>query len=88
MKDGSYYKSVVQQIANEKDVNTQIRKYLELFEKLQDVYALQGDLEWLNVDAIKLAFADMSKQKGFEQPSTAELGRIGKTSAERFQRYL
>ncbi len=44
LKDGSYYKSVVQQIANEKDVNTQIRKYLELFEKLQDVYALQGEL--------------------------------------------
>lgn len=44
LKDGSYYKSVVQQIANEKEVNTQIRKYLELFEKLQDVYALQGDL--------------------------------------------
>ena len=66
LKDGSYYKSVVQQIANEKDVNTQIRKYLELFEKLQDVYALQGELEWLNIDAIKLAFADMSKQKGFD----------------------
>ncbi|WP_289006286.1 SUMF1/EgtB/PvdO family nonheme iron enzyme [Parabacteroides sp.] len=80
LKDGSYYKSVVQQIANEKDVNTQIRKYLELFEKLQDVYALQGDLEWLNVDAIKLAFADMSKQKGFDaakyQPMLDELVKL------------
>ena len=80
LKDGSYYKSVVQQIANEKDVNTQIRKYLELFEKLQDVYALQGDLEWLNIDAIKLAFADMSKQKGFDaakyQPMLDELVKL------------
>ena len=65
LKDGSYYKSVVQQIANEKDVNTQIRKYLELFEKLQDVYALQGELEWLNIDAIKLAFADMEQAERF-----------------------
>ena len=80
LKDGSYYKSVVQQIANEKDVNTQIRKYLELFEKLQDVYALQGELEWLNMDAIKLAFADMSKQKGFDaakyQPMLNELVQL------------
>lgn len=80
LKDGSYYKSVVQQIANEKDVNTQIRKYLELFEKLQDVYALQGELEWLSIDAIKLAFADMSKQKGFDaakyQPMLNELVQL------------
>jgi len=80
LKDGSYYKNVVQQIANEKEVNTQIRKYLELFEKLQDVYALQGDLEWLNIDAIKLAFADMSKQKGFDaakyQPMLDELVKL------------
>ncbi|MEY8611787.1 SUMF1/EgtB/PvdO family nonheme iron enzyme [Parabacteroides segnis] len=80
LKDGSYYKSVVQQIANEKEVNTQIRKYLELFEKLQDVYALQGELEWLNMDAIKLAFADMSKQKGFDaakyQPMLNELVQL------------
>ncbi len=80
LKDGSYYKSVVQQIANEKDVHTQIRKYLELFEKLQDVYALQGELEWLNIDAIKLAFADMSKQKGFDaakyQPMLNELVQL------------
>ena len=80
LKDGSYYKGVVQQIANEKDVHTQIRTYLELFEKLQDVYALQGELEWLNMDAIKLAFADMSKQKGFDaakyQPMLNELVQL------------
>ncbi|MCC8170568.1 MAG: SUMF1/EgtB/PvdO family nonheme iron enzyme [Parabacteroides sp.] len=77
LKDGSYYKSVVQQIANEQEVNTQIRKYLELFEQLQDVYALQSDLEWLNIEAVKLAFADMKKQKGFDaakyQPMLDEL---------------
>lgn len=80
LKDGSYYKSVVQQIANEKEVNTQIRKYLELFEQLQDVYALQGDLEWLNIEAVKLAFADMKKQKGFDaakyQPMLDELVQL------------
>lgn len=80
LKDGSYYNHVVQQIADEKDIDAQIRKYLELFETLQDVYALQGDLEWLNIEAIKLAFADMSKQKGFDavkyQPMFDELVKL------------
>lgn len=66
LKDGSYYKSITQQIAAEKEVDTQIRKYLELFEKVQDVYAVQNDLAWLNVEAVKLAFTDMKKQKGFD----------------------
>lgn len=66
LKDGSYYKGLIQQIAAEKDVNTQIRKYLELFEKIQDVYTVQNDLEWLNVEAVKLAFADMKKQKSYD----------------------
>ena len=68
LSDQSYYTSVAQQIANEKDLNTQIRKYLELLEEVQTVYALQNELQWLNVDAIKLAFADMAKQKGYDAP--------------------
>lgn len=66
LKDGSFFKSTIQQIAGEKDVDTQIRKYLELFEKVQAVYDIQTELEWLNIEAIKLAFADMKKQKGFD----------------------
>ena len=52
LSDQSYYTSVAQQIANEKDLNTQIRKYLELLEEVQTVYALQNELQWLNVDEI------------------------------------
>lgn len=66
LKDGSYYKNALQQIAAEKDLDTQIRKYLELFEKVQGVYEVQTELEWLNVEAIQLAFADMKKQKGYD----------------------
>ena len=40
----------------------------------------RGELEWLNIDAIKLAFADMSKQKGFDaakyQPMLNELVQL------------
>ena len=62
LKDKAYYEKLAGQIAAEKDVDTQIRKYLELFEKVQDTYDLQSELEWLNIEAVKLAFADMKKQ--------------------------
>lgn len=77
LKNGSYYQSEVARIASEKDVDTQIRKYLELFEKVQGVYEVQTELAWLNVDAVKLAFADLKKQKGYDvakyQPMYDEL---------------
>ena len=82
LKDGAYYSNVAKQIANEKDLNTQIRKYLELVEKVQELYTLQSDLEWLNVEAVKLAFADMKKQKGYDaakyEPMLNELVRLEK----------
>lgn len=68
LTDKSYYTNVANQIANEKDLNTQIRKYLELLEEVQSVATLQSELQWLNVDAVKLAFADMAKQKGYDAP--------------------
>ena len=72
LKDGSYYKSVIQQIASEKDVNTQIRKYLELFEKIQDVYAVQNDLEWLNVEACLLYTSPSPRDRSLSRmPSSA-----------------
>lgn len=70
LKDGAYYSNVAKQIANEKDLNTQIRKYLELVEKVQELYTLQSDLEWLNVEAVKLAFADMKSRKATTPPNT------------------
>lgn len=66
LKEGAYYKSAMQQIANEKEVDTQIRKYLELFEKVQNVYDIQNQLAWLNMQALKLAYADMKTQVGFD----------------------
>lgn len=66
LKDGSYFSNIVQQIDKEENVDQQIRQYLELFEKAYAVYAVQKDLEWLNVDALKLAYADMKKQKNFD----------------------
>ena len=66
LAEGKYFSDLAKQIAGETDLNTQIHKYLELLENVQDVYNLQNDLKWLNVDAVKLAFADMKKQKGYD----------------------
>ncbi len=45
----------------EKDIDTQIREYLKLYEKTQRICNLQSDLSWLNMEAIRLAFNDMKK---------------------------
>lgn len=82
LKDGSYYKSEIQKIGSEKDLDTQIRKYLELFEKVEAVYGIQNELNWLNVKSIELAFNDMKKQKGFDaakfEPVLKELQTLEK----------
>lgn len=66
LKDGAYFTDAIKQIEKEQNVENQIRKYLELFEKVQSIYDIQNELQWLNMDALKLAFADMKKQKGFD----------------------
>ena len=80
LKDGSYYSQAARRIAQEKEIGTQIRKYLELTQEVLDVSALQKDLEWLNVEAVQLAFADMKKQKGYNaapyEPMLHELIRL------------
>lgn len=70
LKDSAYFKDLIRQVAVEKDIDTQIRKYLELFEKIQNVYEVQSEPEWLNIEAIKLAFADMKNNRGTTPQST------------------
>lgn len=80
LKEGAYYKNLVQQIASEKNVDAQIRKYLEVFDKIQDTYEIQSELEWLNLEAIRLAFDDLKKQPGYDvakyEPLYNELLRL------------
>ncbi|MDD3038309.1 SUMF1/EgtB/PvdO family nonheme iron enzyme [Bacteroides sp.] len=86
LKNKVYYTNVAKQIANEKDINVQIRKYLELLEKVQEVYTLQSELEWLNINAIQAAFNDMKKQTGYNvskyEPLLEELIRLEKKGFE------
>lgn len=66
LKEKTHYSDLLEQIGNEEEVCSQIRQYLELLEKVQTVYLLQSELEWLNVDAVRLAYADMKKQEGYD----------------------
>ena len=77
LKKDTFVKNAVKKIEAEKDVNTQIREYLKLYEKIQRICGLQRDLSWLNIEAIRLAFNDMKKMKEFDvskyQPVLNEL---------------
>ena len=77
LKNDTFVKNAVKQIEAKKDIDTQIREYLKLYEKVQRMCNLEGELKWLNMEAIHLAFKDMKKMKGFNaakyQPVLAEL---------------
>ncbi|MDR2036771.1 MAG: SUMF1/EgtB/PvdO family nonheme iron enzyme [Bacteroidales bacterium] len=66
VKNGTYFKDQIRQIESEKDIDTRIRRYLELFEKEDALLRLESELAWLNMESVRLAYADMKKQKGFD----------------------
>lgn len=83
LKDTSYFENEIKRIEAEKDVDKQIRAYLELFEVAKRVCDIQSELDWLNMEAIRLAFADMKGMKDFDaakyQPLMNELEGLVKT---------
>ncbi|MCC8155201.1 MAG: SUMF1/EgtB/PvdO family nonheme iron enzyme [Tannerellaceae bacterium] len=82
LKDGSYFTNAWKAVEAEKDVNKQVRAGLQLIEQALTVLDLQNDLAWLNMEAIRLAFADMKKMKDFDaatyQPVMDELEQLVK----------
>ncbi|MDR1880156.1 MAG: SUMF1/EgtB/PvdO family nonheme iron enzyme [Tannerellaceae bacterium] len=79
-KDGSFFSKEIEQVGQEKEVDKQIGGYLQLYEKAQRISDLQAELEWLNIEAIRLAFDDMKKRKEFDaaryQPVMDELEQL------------
>lgn len=69
LKDRTYYEGRMKQLsaADSKTQGTKAhtKACLELLREVRDVLALQNGLEWLNVEAVKLAFADMQKLQGY-----------------------
>lgn len=82
MKDQQYFKNAMQQIEAEQDIDKHTTAYLQLFEQVLRVFNLQHDLEWLNMEAIRLAFDDMSKMPDYDkatyQPLMNELEQLVK----------
>ena len=80
LKDGAYFRKAIAAVSELPDVDSRIRRYLELFEKIEEVYRLQNDLQWLNAEAVGLALADMKKQPGFDaaryEPVYEEMCRL------------
>lgn len=83
LKDKSYFENEIKRIEAEKEVDKQIRAYLQLFEVAKRVSDIQTELDWLNMEAIRLAFADMKAMKNFDtskyQPLMNELEGLVKT---------
>ncbi|MDR0795465.1 MAG: SUMF1/EgtB/PvdO family nonheme iron enzyme [Tannerella sp.] len=82
LKNDRYFRLAAQRI--EADQNEQNRNLLfqQLFDDATAVYRLQEELEWLNMDAIRLAFADMKQSKSYNpakyQPLMTELEQLVK----------
>ena len=81
LKDNSYFKNEVSRIDKE-NADTQARSYLNLFEKARRVCSINDELEWLNVESVKMAFENMKSIKGFDvnkyQPMLNELEQLAK----------
>ena len=84
LKNKSYYESLINDIdKKESNPDAKVRSYLNLFGELNQVSALQGELEWLNITAIRDAFANMKTLQGFDtakyEPVLKELeGQVSK----------
>ena len=82
LKNDSYFRNAAQQIEAEKNEGKRSLLYQKLLEDATCIYRLQEELEWLNMDAIHLAFADMKQSKSYDsgayQQVVAELEQLVK----------
>ncbi len=82
LKNDVYFIKAIQQIELEKDAKSSSQKYQKLYEDAQQVYRLQEELEWLDIEAVGLAFKDMQQSKSYNadkyRPLLDELLQLGK----------
>ena len=69
----TYYNSVIDKIAQKNDTNQQIKDYLSLIAEVDELLSIQAQLEWVNVEAIKAAYSEMSTRKSFDKESNKKL---------------
>ena len=82
LKDDSYFSKAVAQVELEKNAATRSQQYQNLFEDAVRIFRLQEELEWLNMETVRLAFADMKKTGSYNsakyQPVLDELEQLVK----------
>ncbi|MDR3142016.1 MAG: formylglycine-generating enzyme family protein, partial [Tannerellaceae bacterium] len=66
LKDTTYFSYALEQIETEKNKEKKQKAFADLLEKAKRVHDLQTELEWLTIDAVRLAFTDMKKMKNFD----------------------
>jgi len=81
LKNDAWFRQAAQRIEEtEKDENKRSQSYQKLYEDAVFVYRLQHELEWLNMEATRLAFADMKRSNAYNsavyQPLMDELEQL------------
>ena len=82
LKNDSYFRNTAQKIEADKNEKNRNQSFQKLYDEATQVYQLQEELAWLNMDAIRLAFADMKLSKSYNpgayQPLVDELEQLVK----------
>ena len=73
LNNGTYYNNIIAKIDAIKDVNQQIKEYLNLVEEVDNILSIQAQLEWVNVEALKAAYNEMSTRDGFDKSKNKKL---------------
>ena len=66
LDDSSYYMGVLKNLQLEKDSRTRIKSLIRLIESIRKTLELQLELQWLNIQSVRLAYQDMCSYKGFD----------------------
>ncbi|MCQ1545952.1 SUMF1/EgtB/PvdO family nonheme iron enzyme [Bacteroides clarus] len=66
LKNNSFFSNRVKEIETMVEGEERTKAYLNLLKELNTIVNLQAELQWLNIPALKLAYADLQKQKGFD----------------------
>lgn len=66
LKNNSFFSNRVKEIETMVEDKERTKAYLNLLKELNTIVNLQAELQWLNIPALKLAYADLQKQKGFD----------------------
>lgn len=91
LKSATYFNNEINKVESIPSAENKMRSYLQLYEQISKVLDLQSNLEWFNIESIRLAFADMKKMKDYDatkyQPVMDELEALTKQGFDNIYKY-